>query len=496
MTTRPGPDGIDSVHAPGFTRRQALVRLGSVGGLALASALMAACGGTAAAPVVPAATTAATLAPASTRAASVATAAPAISATTASATVAAAAKPVSGTVSVTFWNPLGSQLGDVINGMVKKFNESQQEVVVKADFSGDYYATQDKLLTGLAAGQVPDMTIMEIGGIVTFADNGALLSLDNLINASKDFDIKDFVEPLMLNARYKGTTYSLPFNRSTPLFYYNKEMFQATGLNADKAPANWDEVRQAADKLTKKSGSDVTVYGYAPPLDYWFYASMIWQAGGEIVSTDSKKALFNEPAGVEALTFWNDLVHKDGTTKVPPGEGFNAWNATKADFIAGKTAMLQTSTGDINFLTTNAKFPVGTGFLPLKKRYGCATGGANVVLFDKSPKDKQQAAWKFTRWLTDVPQVEFWSQNTGYLVSRTSVMSSPTMQAYYQKNPNYKTAVDQLQYVHPTPQNPGWPKVQNNLTNLYLQKAVVGGQPIKPTLDALVADADKSLNGS
>lgn len=485
---------------PRRSRRQVLR---GAGALALVS-LVAACSSTPAASPTAAPAAAPTAAPAPPKVAppkvappkAAPTTAPAPAPTQAAAPAATTAGQSAATVTVAFWNPMSGQIGDVVNALVKNFNGSGQGVQVKSDFSGDYFATQDKLLAGLAAGKVPDLTIMEIGGIVTFATNGALLPLDSLMKTVPNFNPGDFIETLMLNARYKGVTYSLPFNRSTPLFYYNKDMFKTAGLDPEKAPASWDDVRTAAQKLTKKNGSNVAVYGYEPPLDYWFYASMTWDWGGEIVSPDGKQALFNQPAGVDALTYWNDLVHKDKTAKVPPGQGFNSWNAAKADFIGGKAGMIVTSTGDIAYLTKNAKFPVGTGFIPKQKQYGAATGGANICMFTKSPANQQQAAWKFVSWVTEPDQVVYFSQNTGYLVTRTSLINSDKMQSYYKQNPNYKTALEQLQYVHPTPQNPGWPKVQNNLVNLYLQKVVVGGEPVKQALDQLVAESNKSLQGS
>lgn len=470
---------LDSTRARRRTRRQILVEAGM---LAVSGLVVACSSGPAASP--------ASTSPAATKAAAL----PVVSPTAAPAAVGGGQSTAN--VTVAFWNPMSGQIGDVVTALVKKFNDSNQGVTVKSDFSGDYFATQDKLLAGLAAGKVPDLTIMEIGGIVTFATNGALLPLDDLMKSASGFNPGDFIETLMLNARYKGVTYSLPFNRSTPLFYYNKDMFKSAGLDPNNAPGSWDDVRSAAKKLTQKSGTNVSAYGYEPPLDYWFFASMIWDWGGEMVSEDAKQALFNQPAGIDALTFWNELVHQDKTTKVPPGEGFNAWNAAKADFIGGKAGMILTSTGDIAYLVKNAKFQVGTGFIPKQKQNGCATGGANICMFTKSGPTQQQAAWKFVSWATQPDQVLYFSQNTGYLVTRTSLINSDKMQSYYKQNPNYKTALDQLKYVHPTPQNPGWPKVQNNLVNLYLQKVVVGGQAVKSALDQLVAESNKSLQGS
>jgi len=227
------------------------------------------------------------------------------------------APPASGAEEVVFWAALGGNNGTILENMVNDFNASQQEVVVKYEFQGTYAETEQKLMAGLAADTVPDLAMLEISRIPGFANSGALLALDDFAAGADGIDLTDFSEGLLSESKINGKLYSLPQARSMPVFYYNKAMFDAAGIPSDSAPANWEELRQAAMKLTKEDGSQVG-FGIQIGNPWWYFQMAVENYGGEIsqIVDGACTPTFNDATGVEALQWWVDLVNVDKAARI------------------------------------------------------------------------------------------------------------------------------------------------------------------------------------
>ncbi len=170
----------------------------------------------------------------------------------------------------------------------------------------------------------------------------------------------------------------LPFNRSTPIAYYNRNVFR--GLRAVAAD-DLGQLRATAARLVVRDGASTRRWGFECPIDWWFWAALVGQAGGDVVAPDGTPTLGGE-AGVRALRFWQTLVYEDRTMKPPPGRDDNAWQVTNTDFLAGRVAMIWTSTAFLQatWRTTRArrgagKFEVGAAPLPRDVRAWCPRAG-------------------------------------------------------------------------------------------------------------------------
>jgi sn-glycerol 3-phosphate transport system substrate-binding protein len=369
---------------------------------------------------------------------------------------------------VEFWYSLGGDRSELVQGMIKDFNDSQQDVIVKGIFQGNYYDTSAKIQAAIAAGSPPDMAMLEISSVGLYADAGALENLDPYIKKSKGMTVKDFIPGLLDYSYWNKQLIALPFNRSTPLFFYNKKHFQEAGLDPN-GPKTWNDLEQYAKKLSIPNKR----WGYSCPIDVWFYAAMVFQNGGQILASDHKHIGFKNKTGLEPIKFWRKLID-EGAMKVPPGKEYNSWDVAKNDFINETVSMIVVSTGDAAGLIERAKdkFEVGTCFLPKAKEYGVPTGGANIVMFAKKSKEAKAAAWKFMKWVTDTDQSVFFSQSTGYMPNRLSAVKSVKMQEYFKGHPQFKTAIDQLQYAKRRPMHPSYPQLNNVIMN-EIQKAVI-----------------------
>ena len=165
-------------------------------------------------------------------------------------------------VKVLYWGSFSDVLGEAEQAMVKMFNESQDEVEVEYQFQGTYEETAQKLTAALQAKQAPDVSVLSDVWWFKFYLNQMLAPLTDLL-AANEIDTGDYVDSLYNEGVRDGVSYWLPFARSTPLFYYNKDMFAEVGLDA--APETWDEFVAVAPQLVQKDGDTVTRSAFAHP---------------------------------------------------------------------------------------------------------------------------------------------------------------------------------------------------------------------------------------
>lgn len=426
-----------------ITRRRLLGALAGTAGLALLSACSSSQPAAKPAETKPAETKPA--APAAAAQPTTAPAKPAEAVKPAEAAKPAAAAPAttSGTgLKITLWSSFSANLGEQMQAMVDRFNQSQKDVVVDNQFQGSYEETGQKLTAALQARQAPDVSIISDVWWFKFYLNKAIIPLDELMTANK-VEKTDFVDAFINEGTRKGQTFWLPYARSTPLFYYNKQAWQEVGL-PDRGPETWMELKEWSAKLMKKDGANISRYAFALPgangyID-WSFQNNIWGWGGSYSDPDFQVHI-GEQAGVDAAEFLRQAVI-DGWAGTPA----NADN----DFRSGVAASLIGSTGGLAGHEANAKFPLGTAFLPKgPAAFGCPTGGAGLGILAQAPKDRQEAAFKFMTFATSTEQAALWSQQTGYMPVRKSAIESAPMQNFYKEKPNYQTAGKQLALVRP-----------------------------------------------
>lgn len=383
----------------------------------------------------------------------------------------------SGPVTIDFWYAIGGRNGEGIQKLVKEFNDSHPNIVVKATFQGDYYAHAAKLQAALVSGNQPNIVMLEISQVGQFGYSGALADLSPYF--SKE-EIGKFHEGLLKNSYINGKFVAVPFNRSTPILYINKTMLKEAGLDP-AGPQNWEELREYARKLTNKEKG---VYGFETPIDIWFYEAGVFQQGGKMLSDDQKQVAFDNETGYGIARLWQDMV-KEGTMKAPPGQDYNAWDVATSDFTSQKVAMIQVSTASLGGLikSTEGQFELGTAFLPAGKQFGVPTGGANLAVLDKSSDAQKKAAVEFLKWLTNKENAAFYSEWSGYVPVTQEAVESDRIKTLYDKYPQYRVALDQLKYAQARPMVKGYRemtiKIQEELKKVMLDTSIPAEQAVK-----------------
>lgn len=275
-------------------------------------------------------------------------------------------------------------------------------------------------------------------------DSKAITPVQDFIDAD-NYDISSLEENILGYYTFNGKLYSMPFNTSNPILYYNKDMFKAAGLDPEKPPATFEEVKNDAKALTKdgKTGASFAIYG-------WFMEQLFANQGADYLnngngrSDAASESLVNSDTGVKTLTWWKDLVD----SKVALNLGRKT-DDTKKAFLAGQIGMTLDSTAGLRGYVDGAKgkFEVGTAFLPKPdgaQDGGVVVGGASNWIMNNKPAEEQKAAWEFIKYLAQPDIQAKWHINTGYFPITKKAYDEQIVKDNMAAYPQFKTAVDQL----------------------------------------------------
>ncbi len=347
--------------------------------------------------------------------------------------------------------PVDGQLAKDMTAMVKEFNDKHPSIKAVPVYTGSYDETLIKTRAAMKAGKPPAAVIMSANFIVDLKIENELTNLDALIKADGTTNEKfmgQFFPALHANAVLDHSVYAVPFHNSTPLLYINADHFKEVGLDPNKPPQTWDELAAAAKKLTKREGEKVTRWGLMIPSNYdylgWMVSALTMSNGGLYYNPDfGGEVYYDTPSMLGAMTYWSDLitkhkVHPDGEQKGP---------AVSTAFLSGNASMMLLSTGSLTHIRTNAKFPYKVAFVPKNVRNAVPIGGASLVVPTGVEEAKQKAAWTLIKWMTSPEKSGWWSRATGYFAPNVAAYGTPEMQEFMVKNPDAKTAIDQLAYA-------------------------------------------------
>lgn len=400
------------------------------------------------------------------------------------------------TTEISFFYPVavGGPIAKYIDGFAADFMKANPGIKVTPIYAGTYQETIVKALTAHKSGQPPVTSVLLSTDMFTLIDEDAILPIDNFVKTPEDRAwLNGFYKAFMMNSQTGGKTWGVPFQRSTVVMFYNKELFKEAGLDPNKPPTTWAELKDAATKLTKKDASGkVTQWGVQIPssgFPYWLFQTLTTPADVILANEAGTQVKFDDPKVVEALQYWVDLA-KAGVH--PPG--VVEWGTTPKDFFEKKAAIMYTTTGNLTNVKANAKFDFGVAMIPGQRRKGSPTGGGNFYIFKKSTPAQQEAAFKFIRWITQPERAAQWSIDTGYVAVSPAAYDTPVLKKYGQDFPAALVARDQLPVSvaeFSTHDNQRVTKALND----GLQAALTGAKTPAQAMQDAQREADRLLRG-
>ena len=396
---------------------------------------------------------------------------------------------------VSFFYPVavGGPITKIIDGYAAEFEKENPGIKLKPIYSGSYQESITKALTAVKSGEPPVMSILLSTDMFTLIDEEAIVPFDDFAKSAEDKAwVASFYPAFMENSQTGGKTWGIPFQRSTIVLYWNKEMFKEAGLDPNRPPANWKETVDYGQKLTKRDASGkVTQWGVQIPssgFPYWLFQALAIQNGVNLMNAAGTETYYDKPEVIAALQYWVDLARKD---KIHP-EGIVEWGTTPKDFFEKKMAMMWTTTGNLTNVRTNAKFDFGVAMLPAGKVRGSPTGGGNFYLFAKSTPAQKEAAFKFIKWVTTPQRAAQWGIDTGYVAVRADAFETPVMKTYVAGFAPAAVARDQLPYAKAelsTHENQRVTKALNDA----LQAALTGTKPADQALKDAQRESERIL---
>jgi sn-glycerol 3-phosphate transport system substrate-binding protein len=365
------------------------------------------------------------------------------------ATTAALALPVAAQeLSLYYPVAVGGPVTKIIDGLASDFEKENPGIKIKPVYSGSYQDTTTKVLTAAKGGEAPNMAVMLSTDMFTLIDEGVVVPFDDVVKTPADQAwMNSFYPGFMKNSQTGGKTWGIPFQRSTVVMYWNKDLFKAAGLDPERAPQSWDEMVSMSKKLTQRDASgNVDTWGVQVPssgFPYWLFQCFTTQNGVELMNSAGTQTYFDKPEVIQALQYWVDLSRKD---QVHPA-GVVEWGTTPKDFFERKAAMIWTTTGNLTNIRKNAPFDFGVAMLPAGKQRGTPTGGGNFYLFKQSSPAEREAALKFIQWATSPKHAAEWAIATGYVAVTPAAWDTPEMKQYLDEFSAPNVARDQLQYA-------------------------------------------------
>ncbi len=403
----------------------------------------------------------------------------------------------SGKVTITFWHSCVSSTVPALNELIAKFEQEHPNIQVKAQYVPTGDALIQKLITSVQSHTAPDISWIHANFLQSIIEADAIYRMDDFIHGPDSLsaaDLADIYPALMQEAKWRGTLYSLPMEATGIGLLCNRELLRNAGLDPDRGPKDWAELREWAKRLTiVKDGHNVQ-YGFFVPVfpasgplgDWmvWQFYPFLFQAGGDVINKDQTRVLYNSDAGVQALTLWktiyNECNMKSFGVDYEPAFASKRlamsldgpWNIPRWKEIKGLDWTIQ---------------PLPAG--PVKQ--ATIVGGEYLAIFKQSEHPNE--AWTFVKWMVRPDVQALWSMKSGYLPVRHAVRGIKEYADFLQTHQPLRTYVNQMdvaQAASPIDFEPL--KISRHLAGA-IEKACLGGEDPGTALDEAAARSNALL---
>ena len=369
---------------------------------------------------------------------------------------------------ITFWHAMSKNRGETINNLVARFNSLNPDIKVVPKFIGakgghgnDYNALYTNILENLAKQTPPDVAQVYENWTTQFIEIDALTPVEDFFNGPNGLDqysVGDFVDVFRQANTFtdnsgKNRIYTLPFNKSIYVLYYNRSVFKSLNLTP---PKTWEELRKDAKIIAKKKG--IPGLAFSPSVD--IFGHYLYTNGGTYITPEGK-VNFGGERGIRDVNYWVNLVHTDRSAKAT----FDA----KKEFASGKAGMYMETTSNISGFEKSKGLNFGVMPIPTGTTKAYQFAGTNLAIFKRPESEtgdanaRQMAAWKFIRFMTSPDITTDFAISTGYLPVRKSAEKSEKYSTYIKQHPNYQIGLNCLKNATVQPRVASWETIRGIL---------------------------------
>lgn len=365
---------------------------------------------------------------------------------------------------ITWWHAMGAELGQKLESIAAGFNATQSDYVVTPVFKGTYPETLTAAIAAFRANEQPAIVqVFEVGTGTMMAAKGAVYPVHQLMaDNGEPWDPSGFLAPVVgYYSDTEGNILSMPFNSSTPIMYYNKDVFEKAGLDPNTPPKTWGELETMSRKIMESGAAPC---GFTSGWITW-------------VQNENFSALHDQPFGTLENGFggMGSEFTFNGPVQVKHWENLKKWadeglfeyggpvggNDAPPKFYAQECAIYMNSSASRAGVILNAKdFEVGFAPLPyyddvINEPKNSIIGGATLWVLNGHSPEVYKGVAKFFTYLSS-PEVQAdWHQFTGYLPITYAAYELGKEQGYYESNPGTEIAINQITRGTPTANTKG-----------------------------------------
>ncbi len=403
---------------------------------------------------------------------------------------------------ISWWHAMTGANAEVVNKIAKDFNASQSEYELVPVFKGTYPETLNAGIAAFRAGQSPDIIqVFDVGTGVMMAAEGAVKPVaDVLTEAGAKFDKSQYLPGIVAYySKPDGTMLSFPYNSSSPILYYNKDIFQKAGLDVNNPPKTWNEVWEAAKKI-KSSGA--APCGYTSTWLTWIHLenfaawnNVSWATNENGLGGGEVELKINAPLYVNHFQALADLA-KDGTFKYG-----GRTSEAKQIFLAGECGIFTESSGGLGDIVKSG-MNYGIGQLPYDSDapgapQNTTPGGASLWVFGNKSAEQYKGVAAFFTYLSKTDVQEYLHQKSGYLPVTLAAYEATKKSGFYDKNPGRETPILQMMGKAPTENSkgvrlPNLPQVRD-IQNEEFEKMLAGQETAQQALDNAVQRGNAAI---
>jgi sn-glycerol 3-phosphate transport system substrate-binding protein len=414
----------------------------------------------------------------------------------------AMASPALAATDIMWWHAMSGELGRQLDKLAADFNASQSEYRIVPSYKGNYTETVTAAIFAFRSRSQPAIVqVNEIATATMMAARGAIYPVFELMrDQSEAFSPAAYVPAVSgYYVDVAGNMLSFPFNASTPILYYNKNLFRAAGLDPETAPKTWPEVGEAARRL-RASGA---VCGFTTSWPSWINVENFSAFHNLPISTRA-----NGFDGLDAVLNFNNPVvvrHIGQLVEWQASKMFDySGRATTAEprFQKGECGIFIGSSATRADIKANSKFEVGYGMLPYWPDVEGAPqntiiGGATLWVLRDRPRAEYKGVAKFFGYLSKPEIQAAWHQNTGYLPVTRAAFDLTRAQGFYDRNPGTAISIEQITLKPPTENSRGVRLgsfvLIRDVIDDELEQAFAGKKSAQAALDSAVERGNRLL---
>ncbi len=410
--------------------------------------------------------------------------------------------PAFAATDIMWWHAMSGQLGKQVEKLAAEFNASQTDYRIVPSYKGNYTETVTAAIFAFRSRSQPAIVqVNEIATATMTAAKGAIYPVFELMRDEQESFSSSAYLPAVTGyyADIDGNLLSFPFNASTPILYYNKDMFRRAGLNPDAAPRTWPELGLAAKRL-RDNGA---LCGFTTSWPSWIHVENLSAFHNLPLATRR-----NGFGGLDAVLTFNNPVLIRHVAQMAKWQSMKVFDysgrgqAAEPRFQKGECGIFIGSSATRADIRANSKFEVGYGMMPYWPDVAGAPqnsiiGGATLWVLRGRPSAEYKGVAKFFSFLSKPEVQASWHQNTGYLPITQAAFDLTRAQGFYDRNPGTAISIEQVTLHPPTENSRGlrlgsFVLIRDAIED-ELEQAVSGRKSPEAALDAAVERGNKLL---